>query len=668
VKVMEEVVGDPVLEFGQRGVTTEVYTFEHEEFKPGFSGNTIRVCPVGALLSKPFRFKARPWELIKTPSVCSLCSVGCNLREDVRENQLLRVVGIENPRVNDGWLCDRGQFGYDYINSPKRLVAPLVRRTDGQFEETSWDEALALIAAKLKEAPGAAFGAIGSERASNEDNFVLQQFTREVMKSPNIDHRMGSQRANYAALRPRPGAIEALPKSDVVLVLGTDLTADAPVLDLVLKRGLLTKTMKLIVANPRKTALNKFAHQWLQYTPGQEIALLNALARALVEEGLVADALKTGTEWTAFQQALNSYTLAQLAQLAGATEADVRAAARLFAGAKLGSILYGQPAVDSRNGTYVLAGLQNLALLSGQAGKDGHVLLEAVQNANTWGARDMGALPDAGPGGKKAERGLSTGEMLQAASDGKIRALYVMGSNPLVEYPGAAKVRKALESVGFLVVQDLFMTETARMAHVVLPTLTVAERNCTLTNVEGRTQRTVRAMDPRGAAKQDWAILTMLSEDMGQPLSYGSADQVIKAIRQVTADAPAPAAAKLQRVETPQPPNPDANYPMRLFTGKLMFDRSTIQRESAVLPTLAPDPFVEIHPADAERLGVAPGERVAVYTPYGRLDLPAQISSDTPAGSVFIPAGFHEAPVTSLWVEGTDVVSCRISRSSEAVA
>jgi NADH-quinone oxidoreductase subunit G len=667
IKVMEEVVGEPVLEFGQRGVTTEVYTFEHEEFKPGFSGNTIRVCPVGALMSKPFRFKARPWELIKTPSVCSLCSVGCNLREDTRENKLLRVVGIENPQVNDGWLCDRGQFGYDYINSPDRLTAPLIRRASGQLEEASWAEALTLVASKLKDvkqAGGAAFGALTGERSSNEDYFVLQQFTRQLMGSSNLDHRMGSTRTGYSAMRPAPGAIQALPKADVVLLIGTDLTAEAPVLDLVLKRSLLPKKMKLIVANPRATALNKFAHQWLQYTPGQEIALLNALGKALVEEGLVSDEVKAtnGPGWEALNQGLGR-SLAELAQLAGATEDGVRQAARMFAAAKLGSILFGQTPADARDGAYFLAALQNLASLAGQAGKDGHVVLEAVQNANTWGARDMGVLPDAGPGGEKLARGLSTGEMLQAAADGKLRALYVAESNPLVEYPGAALARKALESVEFLVVQDLFLTETARLAHVVLPTVTVAERNCTLTNIEGRTQRTVRAMNLRGGARDGWTILDMISDEMGEPMGYTTADTVVRDIRTALEGAGSEAApVRLQRVETPQPPSTEASFPLRLFTGRLMFDHSTIQSRSAVLPTLAPDPFVEIHAADAARLGVAPGETVTVSTPHGRLALAARVTEDVPVGSVFVPQGYNEAPWTALWTEGTDVVPCSISR------
>lgn len=663
VKVMEEVVGDPVLEFGQRGVTTEVYTFEHSSFPAGFSGNTIRVCPVGALMSKPFRFRARPWELIKTPAVCSLCSVGCNLREDVRENRLLRVVGLENPAVNDGWLCDRGQFGYDYVNSDERLNTPLVRRDDGRLEETSWEEALAVIASRLKETTGAAFGAIGSERLANEDAFALQQFTRSVMGSPNVDHRMGSTRTGYGAERPAPGAIVSLPQSDVVLLIGTDLTAEAPVLDLVLKRSLLKKRMKLIVANPRATGLDRFAALRLRYTPGQEIALLNALCRAAIDEGLVAEEVKAvnGPGWEAVNQGLGN-RLAALSAAAGISEAQVRAASRLFAGAEVASVLYGQPAADARDGAYFLAALRNWTQLAGQAEKPGHVTLEVVQEANAWGARDQGLLPEAGPGGARTPRGLSTGEMLQAAIEGRVRALYVAGANPLVEYPGSVKARKALESVPFLVVADMFLTETARLAHVVLPTVSVAERNCTLTSVEGRVQRVVRGMSPRGAAREDWAILDQLSEELGQPMGFSRVETVTRRLHRAAPAAGAP--GRLQRVETTLPGATDANFPMRLFTGRLMFDRGGLQRYSAVLPRLAPEPFVELCCADATRLGVAEGERVAVNTPYGRLELSARVTDDVPAGSVFVPGGYPGAPVAALLVEGSDVVPCRISRAS----
>src|SRR4051812_20702240 len=342
IKVMEEVVGDPVLEFEQRGVTTEVSTFEHEHFPAGFSGNTIKVCPVGALMSKPFRFKARPWELVKTPSVCTNCGVGCSLRVDMRENKIMRVVGLDQPQVNDGWLCDRGQFGYDYVNSPQRLVAPLIRK-NGQLEQASWEEALAFVAERLNgikaSAGAAAIGGIGSEVTTNEDSFVFQAFLRQAVGTPNVDHRMGTERGGYAALRPGPGAITALPKSDVVLLFGSDLTSEAPVMDLVLKKSLLTGKQKVLVAHPRKVALNKFASQWLRYTPGTEMHLLKGISRAMLDENLVAEgvAAARGAEFEALAQSLKGVQLAEVAQLTGVPEAQIQQAARALAGAKQAS-------------------------------------------------------------------------------------------------------------------------------------------------------------------------------------------------------------------------------------------------------------------------------------------------------------------------------------------
>jgi NADH-quinone oxidoreductase chain G len=616
IKVMEEIVGDPVLEFGQRGVTTEINTIEHEEFKAGFSGNTIRVCPVGALMSKPFRFKARPWELIKTPSVCGMCSVGCNVRADVRENKLLRVVGLENPQVNDGWLCDRGQFGYDYVESPNRVKSPMIRRANGQLEQASWEEAISTVVERLKTVDRESFGAIAGDRSSNEDLYALRKFTRETIGSSNLDHRNGSNRTDFSTFRPSPGAIVDLPKSDVVLIVGSDLTAEAPVLDLILKRTLLPKKMKLIVANPRATALDKFATQVICYLPGEEVALLSALGgRSSAGHGV--------------------------------SDGEISAAAQLISGAQAVSILFGQDIADGPNGDAVLAGLKRLA------GANSNVCLEVVRGANIWGARNLGILPDG--------KGLGTGEMLQGAADGKITALFIMGANPLAEYPDAAKAKKAIDNVPFLIVADLFLTETAAQADVVFPAVAFAERNCTLTNVEGRVQRTVRALDPAGASKQEWAVLGMIAEDLGKPLELGSADTLARTIRTELADvklaSPAGAGAP-----TGAAPAPDSSYPFRLFTGWLMFDRSTMQGQSRVIPGLAPDPFVEINPADAARLLIQNGDHVTVATAKGKLDLRAHVTEGVAAGSAFVPSGYNEAPVNTLWSEGAAVVNGRISR------
>ena len=630
IKVMEEIVGDPVLEFGQRGVTTEVYTFEHEEFKAGFSGNTIRVCPVGALMSKPFRFRARPWELIKTPSVCSLCSVGCNVREDVRENRLLRVVGLENPEVNDGWLCDRGQFGYDYINSDARIQAPLIRRASGEFEQASWEEALGLIATRLAAVRGAspdAFAAIGSERTTNEDAFALQAFTREVMGSPHIDHRMGSGRNDYAATS-SPGAIRALGEADVVLALGTDVTAEAPVLDLVLKRGLLTGRTRLIIANPRSMALNKFSHAWLQHRPGAEAAVAEALA------GGGSDAADTGLP-----------------------RESLDAAAALLRQASRPAILFGADAADGAGGDEFLAAIRRLGA---SLGKDA-VCLEVVREVNTRGAREQGLLPGRGPAGAPVSPGRSTPEILAAAVEGSVRAVWIAGANPAVDFTDPDLVRRAAATLDLLVVHDLFLTETARLAHVVLPALSLAEQAGTVTNLEGRAQRVVRALDPRGGGQPGWAVLEMLADDLGSAMGFQSVETVTRAIRKAFSAAagegtvPATAGDRGSATDKTTP-----EFPLVLFSGHLMFNRSTIQGRSTVLSGLAPDPFVELHPDDAARLDLTPGAFASVETSAGSLRLRVTVSDTARQGTAFVPAGFNEAPVAPLFGGTARTAACRV--------
>jgi NADH-quinone oxidoreductase subunit G len=674
IKVMEEVVGDPVIEFGQRGVTTEVYTFEHSAFKPGFSGNTIDVCPVGALLSKPFRFRARPWELIKTPSVCSLCSFGCNLREDVRENRLLRVVGLENPRVNDRWLCDRGQFGYDYINSTERLRAPLLRRGD-RLEEVSWEEALAFAAGRLREIKGdhgpGAVGFLGSERASNEDNFVFQQFARQVIGSPNIDHRMGEGRGDYAATRPRPGAVEALARADLVLLVGADVTAEVPLLDLILKRGLLKKRMKLVTIHPRRIALNQFGHQWLRCAPGMELAAVNALVMALLEDGRADETIlvERHVEVDAVRRGFGAESLAGLCAAAGLDLGAVREAAAAFAGAPLASIIYGRQHADAVDGGSFVASLRNLAILAGQSERPGHVFLEAVEQCNTWGARDMGVLPDTGPGYAELTPGLSTPQMLRALAEGRMRALYVMGANPVVDYPDAQRVSSALDAAELLIVHDLFLTETAAMADVVLPTVTVAEENSTLTSVEGRVQRTVRALDPFGAAHPDWQILSDLAATMGSPLGYTTPDSVVREIRATIVVAGASGPPELLEADTPAISAPPEDYPLRVITHAVMFNRDTLQRHSTVLPGLAGEPYAELHPATAARLKLEAGTLVEIEARgAGSLQLPLLVSDATPEEAVFVPAGFNEAPVNRLLNDGGAPVWARLRPAGSGAA
>lgn len=636
IKVMEEVAGEPVLEFGQRGVTTEVYTFEHEGFRPGFSGNTIRVCPVGALMSKPFRFRARPWELIKTPSLCTMCGVGCNVRADVRENQLLRLVGLENKQVNDAWLCDRGQFGYDYINSPERLAAPLIRR-DGRLQEASWAEVFDFLAPRLQglmESGPGAFAALGGARLSNEDLYALRRFTEDVIGSPNLDHRPSGTGGDYLQRRPRPGDIETLPSSEVVLLFATDLTAEAPVLDLVLKRSLLPKRMKLIVASPRRTALCKFADSWLQYRPGSELQVIAALKQA-------AAGAAGGDE------------------TAGVAGAAFEAAGALWREAEIASILFGQDLAEAVDGPDVLAALEDLARSTGKRDHPGHLFMEVVRDANTWGARLLSLLP--------GREGRGTLQMLEGLRAGAVRCLWVAGCNPAVEAPDPAAA-EALQNAELLVVQDLFLTETAKLAHVVLPAVPVTETNSTYINIEGRVQRAIRAMNARGAARELWAVLDELSDRLGKPLEFGDAGGVSRQLREALSALPeavdvAPrASAPAPAVATP------GTAGLTLFTGRLMFGSDSLQRESAVLRSLAPAFFAEMHPSDAVQQGLTAGEEVVVSTDLGSVRGLLSVTPDLPQGAVFIPDGYCDMPAVRLLAPGARTAACRVESAANADA
>jgi predicted molibdopterin-dependent oxidoreductase YjgC len=560
------------------------------------------------------------------------------------------------------------------VNSPNRLRTPLIRK-NGQLEPASWEEALAFIARRLNEikasAGATAVGGIGSEVTTNEDSFVFQAFLRQVVGTNNVDHRMGTERQGYAAVRPGPGAIAALPGthgvggSDVVLLFGSDLTAEVPVMDLALKKSLLTGKMKLLVANPRRIPLNKSAAQWLHYAPGTEMHLLRGLSKVILDEGLVAEGVAgaRGAEYEALAQSLKGLQLSDVERVTGVPEAEIQRAARAFAGAKQAGIIYGRRLADAQDGAATVAALGNLAILTGQDVKEGFVFLEAVEHANSWGARDMGVLPDSGPGYTDVSRGLSTRQMLEAAISGSLKALLVMGNNLVVRYPNAAKTRQALQALDLLVVQDLFLTETAQLADVVLPAVSAFEKNGTFTNVEGRVQRITRAMDPVGAGRPDWQILAELAAAMGQSLGYGSIELVVADIRKALAAGgterrPLP----LTREEAAPRATITELYPLKLITGRLMFDHSTVQLQSTVLHTLAPAAHAQIHPDDADRFGVVNDAPVVVQSTSGKLELAARVTTEVPAGTVFIPSGYNDAPVNTLLTEDAEIVGVRISR------
>ncbi|MFL5592379.1 MAG: NADH-quinone oxidoreductase subunit NuoG [Ktedonobacteraceae bacterium] len=497
-----------------RGYKMEVGTAPDQAFDSIFSGNTVEMCPVGALTATAYRFKARPWELKRTPSVCNNCSVGCNVRVDVRVDKVMRLMSRTNDDVDDGWLCDRGRWDFDFVNS-QRLRTPLIRR-NGQLVVATWDEAFYMIAARLRDIiskHGArAVGGIGSTRTTNEEAYLFQKLLREVIGTPNVDHHHGYFPGPRDTLTGKPwmmtNSIAEIEKASHIVLIAADPYERQPILDLRIKKAM-RGGARIYIVNARETELDRFAAQKItipQHGAGAAVkVLLDSAVRqekpkapSTNDKGRVRiDPARTfGTEVTA----------------------QLRSLAHEIAEARGAIILYDEMATLEPGCENLAEDLQALAVVTGNIDRPGAGVGPLFEDANSLGARDMGLLPDALPGYKPApETGMTYAEMLSSPD---IKALYVMGANP-------ARHLELPSGLEFLVVQDITLTSTAQQADVVLPAVTFAEKDGSMTNVDHHVQAIWHALRPLPGAKADWEIISEIARRMGHKWSYASPQEVL---------------------------------------------------------------------------------------------------------------------------------------------
>ncbi|MDO8684261.1 MAG: NADH-quinone oxidoreductase subunit NuoG [Armatimonadota bacterium] len=465
VRFCQEISGHEQLKIWDRGHGEYIDTFPGEPFDSNFSGNTIELCPVGALLSSVFRFRARPWEIKSAASVCPHCGVGCNIRGDVRNNrELVRFLSRENPEVDDGWLCDRGRFDSDFPNSEARLANPLVRK-NGELVEVDWPEALEVVAKGLKRAAEAdprQIGAVGSPWRTNEDNYLLQKLFRAAFKTNNLDFTFKSRPGGTGALAEAyreglfDGSIADTATADTIFVLGSDISMDLPVVDLWLKKAS-RRGAKLIYNYPAAVDLSQ-AKQSLIFVSS--------------------------------------------------------------------ALLYGEA------GTDLLDTLRELK-------REREVRICAVvPDTNAQGAMDVGLLPGYHPGYRRigdemSAPPMSGDQMLAAAKEDKLQALYIMGQDPAADPVRGEEIAQVLGKIPFLVVADTFLTKTASLAHVVLPSCTFAEKEGTFTNTERRVQRINPAMRIRKSSRPDWEIISQIGHWAGTPLDYNGTMDIFNEMTQV---------------------------------------------------------------------------------------------------------------------------------------
>ncbi|MGE5673968.1 MAG: molybdopterin-dependent oxidoreductase, partial [Mycobacterium leprae] len=638
-----------------------ITTLENQPYDSYFSGNTIELCPVGALTSETYRFQARPWDLAKVDSICHGCSVGCNVTEEFRHGKLLRLQARDNAEVDQGWMCDRGRFNYKFVHQDDRITEPLMKK-DGQLVPVSWKEALTAIAEQFKAVKatvgGNGLGVIGGGKLTNEEAYLLQKFARLTLGTNNIDHRTGSQQV--ASIGAFPGRQADLSDAGAIIVVDTDPAETAPVMDLRIRRMVDRKKAKLALIG---TNLPKYRgrHARVQVKPGQTPAVLSALAATAA--GRQAGAC-----------AADADTLAQLLKLTQAAT-------------KVVLVWNGEDAATGRALVELAAALKKPAS-NGEAGRSVHVLIPGAQN-NSRGAEAMGALPGFLPGyaavtdAKAVERfaqlwqarnlsaqvGLSTEGMLKAAAAGEVKALYLAGANLMNTYPDRKLVEAALAN-SFVVVADLFLNETAAKADVVLPVATISEKAGTWTNLDGLVQSTKVAKKAEGSAQPDGDIIVGIASMMGSRLANSPAEtagEIAKAVTVKLAEgvvltgapnamltaAEAVAAASADLVLVPVD---------RLYAGG-----STAQFDKAFSHVL-PKAEAFFNPIDSARLGLKDGDLIALDAGSNFVTLTVKTEKRVVAGTVQAIRGLTAAPLNTLTSTGSAPVAVTVRKLTQEVA
>lgn len=715
IRADHELVVQGAIDYIHRGFDAKPATLDDAPLEASectFCGTCVAICPTGALMEKHWPHRVTATASVAT--ICPLCGCGCSIDLETRNGQIVRAVPGADNGVNHGTLCVKGSYGYDFVHSPERLTSPLIK-TDGEFQPASWDQALGLVSSELerikREHGPDSLVFLGSSKCTNEENYLLQRYARCVIGTNNIDNgsRMYSAASTLGlgAVVGFPGTtslLDSLDKSEVILTVGANLASSAPAVDYAVRRAVKYRGARLLLVDPQRTRLSPFADIWMRPKIGTDVALINGLANVIINENLLDEEFVTRkTEnFDAYRENLAEYTPQYVEQVTGIPEQEMVDAARLFASASLASIIYGNGIAQAAGGTNTVMALANLAMLTGNIGH-GSGILALHRDCNGQGACDMGALPGWLPGyvpveDEKARQkfagcwgvnlpgdtGLSAIDMLYGAREGRIKGMYVMGENPVLSFPQQHLVEEALGSLEFLVVQDLFLTETARLAKVVLPASSFAEKEGTFTNFEGRPQPLRKVIAPFGHSLPDWEIILRLADSMGHAMPFSSIQQVMAEIEELVplyggigirdADTAGVYRSELEKnslitrrlfkgkfpsgfgcfapVHYQAATNGSKNgYPLTLLAGSVLYHSGTGSRtsRSTRLSRFAPEPYVEVSAADADRFKIDQGDAVRIISPCGEVTAVARFTDRLPEGVVFIPSSFPTAPVSRLF-------------------
>ena len=731
----EEQVND-VIGFAMRGAHSEI-VFDLDDPMGDSTcvacGECVQACPTGALMPKT-QVGSQIVDK-KVDSVCPFCGVGCLLTYNVKDNVIVSVDGRDGP-ANHSRLCVKGRFGFDYAHSPQRLTVPLIRKAgvpkdpealqrlnrntadwSDVFREATWEEALALTSGQLKGLRDTygkkALAGFGSAKGSNEEAYLFQKLVRTGFGSNNVDHCTRLCHASsVAALLEGVGSgavsnqVNDVAHSELIFVIGSNPTSNHPVAATWMKNAAKLGA-KIVLADPRITDIGRHAWRTLQFKADTDVAMLNALIHTVIEEGLTDQDFiaKRASNYEALRENVKGYSPEVMAPICGIPAQTLREVARAFAKAKSAMILWGMGVSQHVHGTDNARCLIALALMTGQIGRPGTGLHPLRGQNNVQGASDAGLIPMMFPDYQRVDNpaahakfealwgtpldsapGLTVVEVMDAAYRGEVRGLYVMGENPAMSDPDANHARAALARLDHLVVQDIFLTETAAFADVILPASAFAEKTGSFTNTDRLVQLGRAVIPPPGDARQDLWIIQQLAARLGLDWHYPDVGDVFDEMRRCMPTIAGITWGRLQRdgavtypcrqegdpgeqVEfaqrfatpsgrarfvsasiIPADEQPDAAYPLVLITGRQLehWHTGSMTRRSSVLDAIEPDPVALMHPQDLQRLGVLPGEPVTLQSRRGAVTLYARADDASPPGTVFMAFCYAEAAINRL--------------------
>lgn len=708
--------GRDVLSIANRGFETKMMPSYGQAFDQSICescGNCVSSCPTGALTAKDTK-EYRKWETQKIPTTCPHCGTGCQMNLLVKNNRLVGVEPLDGP-ANKNLLCVKGKFAsYKFVGSGDRLTEPLIKR-NGIFEPASWEEALTLVSSKFNEIKaenGAdALAGFSCSRATNEDNYVFQKMVRAAFGTNNVDncarvchsasvHGLAQTLGSGAMTNPIADITEDV---DIILLVGSNPEEAHPVIGAQIRQAIQTGT-QVVVVDPRKINLVKDSALHLQVQAGTNVAFANGMMHVILKEGL-ADRhfIEERTEgFSDLEKMVADYTPEKVAEICHIHPEDLIQAARMYAKAEKAPIIYCLGVTEHSTGTEGVMSMSNLAMLVGKVGKPGCGVNPLRGQNNVQGACDMGCMPYDFPGYQKVNNpevidkfekawhvplnrntGLTSTKVLPAATAGNVKGLYIFGEDPIVTDPDTGHVRQALESLDFLVVQELFMTETAAYADVVLPGISYAEKDGTFTNTERRVQRVRKAVEPRGQAREDYEIFCEVMTRMGYPCAYESAKEIMKEISAVT---PSFGGINYERLEKeslqwpcrsltdPGTPImhvgsfargkglfkaipykqaqelPDEEYPYLMSTGRMLYHYNTraMTGRTEGINQIANHSYIEINAVDAQALGIQEGDKVEVHSRRGKIETYAAVGNRVFPQEVFMTFHFPDGNVNEI--------------------